>query len=175
VPRGRGTRPTSERVREAMFSALDSRGVIAGARVLDLYAGSGALGLEAASRGAASVVLVEAARPAVTAARQNVAALGLDQVVVEPGTVERFLSGPGAPMDLVLLDPPYDLAERALAAVLAALVERGWLAPGAQVVLERAARSPEPAWPPGLARTGVREHGDTAVWTAAPVEEARRC
>jgi len=158
-----------------VFSALESRDAVAGARVLDLYAGSGAMGLEAASRGAASVVLVEAARAAVTAARHNAAALGLDQVAVVTGTVEHYLSGaPTEPVDLVLLDPPYQLPEPALAGVLAALVGGGWLAPGAQVVLERATRSPEPGWPPGLTRTGRREHGDTTVWTAA-TDVAPRC
>lgn len=175
MPRGLATRPTSERVREAVFSALEAREAIAGARVLDLYAGSGAMGLEAASRGAASVVLVEAARAATAAARRNAQALGMDQVVVIPGTVERFLAAvPAEPVDLVLLDPPYQLPEPDLAAVLAALVGGGWLAPGAQVVLERAARSPEPGWPPGLTRTAHREHGDTAVWTAT-TDNAPRC
>jgi 16S rRNA (guanine966-N2)-methyltransferase len=167
----RGTRPTSERVREALFSRLAHLGAVDGARVLDLYAGSGALGLEAASRGAARVVLVEASRDAAATCRRNAADLGLgDRVAVVTGTVEGALArlagraGPG-PFDLVLLDPPYDLAEDALAAVLAGLVPPV-LATGAVVVVERARRSPEPRWPATLAPGGARTYGDTALWFA---------
>ncbi|MFB9378157.1 16S rRNA (guanine(966)-N(2))-methyltransferase RsmD [Kineococcus gynurae] len=173
VPAGSATRPTSDRVREALFSALDSAGLCSGTRVLDLYAGSGALGLEAASRGAARVVLVEAARAAVTAARGNVRELGLPGVSVVAEKVERFLASPAAVVgggwDLVLLDPPYPLGEDELAAVLARLV--GLLAPDALVVVERSARSPEPTWPSGLVRERRRGYGETAVWTAGPAEE----
>lgn len=172
VPKGDGTRPTSDRVREALFSALDARGAVRGARVLDLYAGSGALGLEAASRGAASVVLVESARPAVEAARRNVTELALTGVSVVLSSVERFLAGsPSGPADLVLLDPPYPLREPEVAAVLTALVGAGddavgWLRAGALVVVERSSRSPEPSWPAGLVRTSVRRYGETAIWLA---------
>lgn len=167
----RGTRPTSERVREALFSHLDHAGVLDGAAVLDLYAGSGALGLEAVSRGARHAVLVESAREAARACRDNAAALGLaDRVRVLPVRVEVALArlagedGPG-PFRLVLLDPPYDVAEPALAAVLAGLVPP-LVAPGAVVVVERARRSPEPAWPEGLAAGASRAYGDTALWFA---------
>jgi len=167
VPRGETTRPTSERVREALFSGLASRGLPDGARVLDLFCGSGALGLEAASRGAVAVVLVDSSPPAVRAARRNVAELGLDQVTVVHATVERHLAGsPPWPADLVLLDPPYATAEAAVSAVLARLVEGGWLAADAVVVVERSARSPEPSWPEGLLVRGVRRYGETALWTA---------
>jgi 16S rRNA (guanine966-N2)-methyltransferase len=165
TPKGPDTRPTSDRVREALFGALQARDVLDGAVVLDLYAGSGALGLEAASRGAASVVLVDAARSAVAVARRNVDALGLPGVRVVQSPVLRFLAGPPAPADLVLLDPPYALDEADLAEVLAAL-DPDHLASEAVVVVERAGRSPEPRWPPGWFPDGVRRYGDTALWTA---------
>lgn len=165
VPDGRGTRPTSERVREAVFSALvAARGGLAGDAVLDLFAGSGALGLEALSRGAGSAVLVESDRRAAAVARANAAALGLPARVVA-GTVARHLAGPPAPVDVVFADPPYELADAALAGVLAALAG-GWLRDGADVVVERSSRSPAPAWPAGLEPGRVRTYGDTAVHPA---------
>ena len=168
VPRGDRTRPTSERVREAIFAALQSQGRLVGARVLDLFAGCGALGLEAASRGAVSVTLVDSARSASEAARRNVSAQGLPGVDVVQAPVERYLGATTAPapVDLVLADPPYELPEPGLARVLELLTGAGWLAPDAAVVVERSARSPEPGWPDGLARTASRRYGDTAVWTA---------
>lgn len=169
TPRGPSTRPTSARVREALFSRLDHLGVLDGATVLDLYAGSGALGLEAASRGAAHVTLVDSGRPAAQAARRNALELGLQaQVVAEP--VERFLlsdRGERPAADLVLADPPYDLDQEALGQVLALLVVHGWLTGDAMVVVERAARSGEPLWPLGLSVQDHRRYGDTSVWFAA--------
>lgn len=169
TPPGAGTRPTSDRVREAVFSALDARDVVRGSRVLDLYAGSGALGLEAASRGAASVVLVESDRRAADVIASNARDLGLPGVRVERSTVLTVLAGDPGPQDaadLVLADPPYDVGEADLAAVLARLAA-GWLAPGGLLVLERATRSPEPAWPPGFERSGTaRRYGETTVWLA---------
>ncbi len=172
TPAGPTTRPTSDRVREALFSRLDHLDAVRGVRVLDLYAGSGALGLECASRGASEVVLVESARAAVAAARANAAALATviapTRVDVRSDTVERVLAAGsgGRPAGLVLLDPPYDVTEGALAAVLTMLVERGWLTPDALVVVERSSRSPEPRWPDGLVREDERRHGETRVWTA---------
>jgi 16S rRNA (guanine966-N2)-methyltransferase len=167
VPKGDATRPTSERVREAIFGALDARGRLAGSAVLDLFAGSGALGLEAASRGAASVVLVDASRQAVEAARQNVAALGFARVTVVLSSVQRYLASPSThPADVVFADPPYATGEDEVRAMLAALLESGRLAPGAVVVVERGSRSLEPQWPSGLVRRWVRHYGDTAVWQA---------
>ena len=170
MPRGRRTRPTSERVREAMFSVLEAQGVLAGARVLDLFAGSGALGLEAASRGAASVVLIDSDRVAVAAARRNLEALELPGVSVVQAPVERYLAAPpddpDATVDLVLADPPYEFDEAALGRVLHLLTGNGWLADGASVLVERSTRSPEPSWPPGLVRTALRRYGETAVWIA---------
>jgi 16S rRNA (guanine966-N2)-methyltransferase len=168
TPRGEATRPTSDRVREGLFGALDARGVLAGATVLDLFAGSGALGLEAASRGATEVVLVDSSRQAAEVARRNAAELGLSGVRVVQAPVLRYLAvrRPGEPpVDLALLDPPYALAEEALAQVLRAL-DAGHLTPGAVVVVERDARSPQPRWPEGWTGHGARRYGDTAVWTA---------
>jgi len=167
TPPGDATRPTSDRVREALFSMLEARNVIRGRRVLDLFAGSGALGLEAASRGAAEVVLVESSRQAIGVARRNTAVVGIVRVTAVLSSVQRYLErSPDRPFDLVFLDPPYTLAEPVLGAHLATLHEGGWLAPDALVVVERSTRSPEPRWPAGLARDQIRRYGETAVWTA---------
>lgn len=177
VPRS-GTRPTSDRVREAVFSALESSGRVRDAAVLDLYAGSGALGLEAASRGASRVVLVERSAGAAGTCRKNAAALERAlpgaRIRVVQAAVASFLAqaGNGVPFDLAFLDPPYQLAEPELASALAALVPL--LADGAWAVVERSARSPEPAWPDGLERIRLRRYGETAVWTAATVTPATR-
>ena len=170
VPRA-GTRPTSERVREALFARLEHYGVLEGANVLDLCAGSGALGLEAASRGAGEVTLVDSSRGAAAVCRRNTRSLGLAGVRVVTGRAATFLAGAaGGPMDLVLIDPPYGLGEEELTAMLAALARSSdpWLAPRAVVVVERSARSPEPAWPAGLERLADRRYGETALWFAEP-------
>lgn len=168
VPKGELTRPTSERVREALFGALEARGLLSGAAVLDLYAGSGALGLEAVSRGAASAVLVDASRAAVEAARQNVSALGVQRVTVVLSAALRYLmTQPPQPASLVFADPPYPTGQDELTEILQALTSRGWLAVGGRLLVERSARSVEPAWPLGVLRRDVRRYGDTAVWHAA--------
>ncbi len=165
----RGTRPTSERVREALFNALEVAGELDGARVLDLYAGSGALGLEALSRGAADALFVEADRVAAEVLRGNVATVGLggrvrhgrvDQVLAESGT------DPAAPFDLVLADPPYAVEGPELAAALGALSRGGWIAAGGLVVVERAERDGEPDWPTGFEPLRSRRYGDTALFRA---------
>jgi len=171
TPPGSSTRPTSDRVREALFSRLEHRGLIEGASVLDLYAGSGALGLEAASRGAAHVLLVESHKAAAKVIRANAVVIGHPGVRVLADTVERALAaGPptGLRFDLVLVDPPYDVTEDALAAVLAALVQHQWLAREAFVVVERSSRSPQPTWPDGLELSGEKRYGETAMWFAEP-------
>ena len=163
TPPGARTRPTSDRVREALFSALESeRGTLAGARVLDLYAGSGALGLEAASRGAETVVAVESDRRTARLIGENARGLGLRcQVVAQPA--ERWLAGPDdRRFDIVLADPPYPLGNPDLVRALALLVDR--LAPGATVVVERSARTPEPDWPTGLELVRRRDYGETTLW-----------
>ena len=161
---GAGTRPTSDRVREALFSRLDHCDAVDGAVVWDLYAGSGALGLEAASRGAREVVLVEASSAAAKVCRRNVTAVGLPGVRVVTQRVATFLQQASGPVDLVLCDPPYDVAEAELAAALAAVVVA--LAPGAVVVVERSVRTPEPTWAVGVRRTDERRYGDTVLWFA---------
>lgn len=167
VPAGDLTRPTSDRVREGVFNALDARGLLPGAQVLDLYCGSGALGLEAASRGAASVLMVDTSRQAVEAARVNVGALGFPRVTVVLSSVQRYLSSrPPSASSLVFADPPYAMKQDEVTEMLRALTQREWLQPSATVLLERSARSLEPVWPAGLVRQAVRRYGETAVWQA---------
>ena len=166
VPEGRGTRPTSDRAREGLFSTLESLlGSLAGRRVADLYAGSGAVGLEARSRGAAAVLLVEKDPKAVRTLRANVATLGLDGVVVSAGGVERLVAEPvDAPYDVVFLDPPYDLPAERLAGVVVDLQRNDWLCPDAVVVVERASRDPHWVWPDGIAAERERRYGEATLW-----------
>lgn len=171
VPRF-GTRPTSDRVREAIFSALDARGVIEGARVLDLYAGSGALGLEAASRGASSVTLVEHSLQATQACRKNAAVVlkaaprGSLAIEITGSPVQTFLNGSRAEWDLVFLDPPYELGPAELVHNLEQLTPR--LSADAVVVIERSSRDAELAWPDGLELEKRKDYGDTSVWWVSP-------
>ena len=144
VPDGRNTRPTSDRAREGLFATIVSlTGSLTGARVLDLYAGSGAVGLEALSRGAEHVLLVESGARAARVIRDNIEAIGLPGAEVVTDRVARVLArGPGDDRyDVVFADPPYALASGEVSAMLAALQDRGWLAPGALVIVERATRS----------------------------------
>ena len=166
APAGRDTRPTSDRAREGLFSTLATLVEIDGARVLDLYAGSGAVGLEALSRGAATAVLVESDMKAATVIRRNVDAVGLPGARVVVDRVERFLAGERAAYDVVFLDPPYDLADDILTRVLAAVR----LTPGGVVAVERSVRSPEPAWPEGVEGVRERRYGDGALWYGRAVE-----
>ena len=168
TPKGSATRPTSDRTREALFSSLAARGLIEGARVLDLYAGSGALGIEAVSRGARLATLVDSDRGAVAAMHRSLSDLGLEQVNVRARDVRAYLRGTATEHDLVLLDPPYDLPEAVLTDLLSALTA-GWLAEEAVVVVERSARSPEPTWPASLERVQDRRYGETALWVAEVV------
>jgi 16S rRNA (guanine966-N2)-methyltransferase len=162
---GSATRPTSDRVREALFSILGER--VAGARVLDLFAGTGALAIEALSRGARSAVLVEPATQAVAVIRANLDALDLGGVAAVRRTrAETFLRGQrDGPFDLVFLDPPYAIPVGLLAGLLARLAG-GALAEGAVVVVEAAARSEPPPWPPRLLPAAPRRYGDTALHLA---------
>lgn len=161
---GDTTRPTTDRVKEAVFSALESRlGPLHGSRVLDLFAGSGALGLEALSRGAAEVAFCESDAKAVSVIKGNLATIGA-RAVVWAGPVERTLAAvKGAPFDLVLADPPYPLEAPAIEAFLDQLT-KGWLSDGATVVLERAKRSVEPTWPAGLSVSSQKTYGETRIW-----------
>ncbi|CAI9386394.1 16S rRNA (guanine(966)-N(2))-methyltransferase RsmD [Microbacterium sp. T2.11-28] len=161
-----GTRPTSDRVRESLFGALESAGVLAGAAVADLYAGSGALALEAVSRGAASADLVERAPRAAAVAERNARtvqrAVPGAVIRVHRATADAFLRSAATPFDVVFIDPPYDLGETELAATLALVASR--LAPGGLVIIERAARSPEPTLPRGMTSDRHKRYGDTAIW-----------
>jgi 16S rRNA (guanine966-N2)-methyltransferase len=166
------TRPTTDRVKEALFSRLDAFGIIAGARVLDLYAGSGSLGVESGSRGADAVDLVEFEAKASSVCQRNAdlinGVLGRKAVTVHRSKVESFLERTleTDSWDLVFLDPPYPLDEPALSAVLGKLADH--LAPASVVVVERSSRSPEPAWPAGLERFAERKYGETRLWFAEP-------
>lgn len=167
VPDGRGTRPTSDRAREALFaSVLSDLGTLDGTRVLDLYAGSGAIGLEALSRGAAHALLVEADRRAAAVVRRNIGDLGLPGAELVADRVERVLErGPGGGhYDLVVADPPYIVTDNGITAVLGALRDRGWVADGALVVVERAGRGPDLCWPAGYRPERVRKYGEAALW-----------
>jgi 16S rRNA (guanine966-N2)-methyltransferase len=161
-----GTRPTSERAREALFNTLRSYLDVAGAHVLDLFAGSGAVGLEALSRGASSVTLVEADRAASAIVRRNSELVGLSGAHVHSRDVMAYLAGPEPdnPFDLAFADPPYEYPDARLADVLAALTRPGWLAEDAVVVVERAARGDEPRWPAGIALVTQRRYGDGMLW-----------
>lgn len=169
APDGRTTRPTSDRAREALFSSAQSDlGTLQGTRVLDLYAGSGAIGLEALSRGAGHALLVEADRKAAATIKANTKSLRMPARIAAD-RVERVLEqGPGEPYDLVVADPPYTVGEERLTGVLGALVDQGWLTPDAVVVLERSKRSPEPVWPDGLVRDRSRTYGEAVLWYARP-------
>lgn len=172
TPPAAGTRPTSDRVREALFSAIESRlGALGGLRVLDLYAGSGAVGLEALSRGAAHVLLVERDRAAAEVVRANVAAVALPGAELVRGDVRSVVSrtppsAARAPYDVVFADPPYEVADVEVVEVLAALGEGGWLDDGSLVVVERGRRGEGFAWPEGFEPLRDRSYGDTVVRSA---------
>jgi 16S rRNA (guanine966-N2)-methyltransferase len=168
VPPGTGTRPTADRVREALFSALQSElGELTGLRFLDLFAGSGAIGLEARSRGAGHVTMVEQDRRAAALIRRNCDELGMSGCDVVALAVERFLeTSPVAPYDVVFADPPYALSGEALSDLLGLVVVHGWAAPGALLVVERSARGPAVVWPATVTGVRVRKYGETAVWYA---------
>ncbi|WP_127782702.1 16S rRNA (guanine(966)-N(2))-methyltransferase RsmD [Rhodococcus sp. X156] len=164
----KGTRPTSDRVREAIFSALHARTDLDDARVLDLYAGSGALGLEALSRGAREVLLVESDARAAAVARNNVSTVALPGATVRCCSVAAALgTPPEQPYDLVLADPPYAVTDQAVARVLQTLVTDGFVADGSLVVLERSARGAVTEWPEGLQPEVVKTYGETRVEIAA--------
>ena len=166
APPGQHTRPTSDRVREALFSSLDTITYLRGAAFLDLYAGSGAIGLEALSRGAGQVMLVEADARAARTARDNVAALGAGAAVrLTTAAVSQVLAKPPAsPYDIVFADPPYAASDGEVTAMLTALASNGWLADGAIVVVERSTRSPGLQWVPGIAPIRSRPYGETTLW-----------
>ena len=174
VPAGRDTRPTSDRAREGLFAAIVSRtGSLAGARVLDLYAGSGAVGLEALSRGAGHVLLVESGARAARVIAENIEAIGLAGAEMITDRVERVLArGPapgGGRYDIAFADPPYALADREVSSMLSLLAGAGiadpaWLAPEALVIVERATRSGPVCWPEGFVADRARRYGEATFW-----------
>jgi 16S rRNA (guanine966-N2)-methyltransferase len=167
VPPGTGTRPTSDRAREALFSTWQSlRGTLDGARVADLYAGSGAVGLEALSRGAEHVLLVEADPRAVQVVRRNVAALALPGAEVRAARAEQTAAGPPPPRpyDVLFLDPPYDTGDGELREILLTLLTNHWLAGDALVTVERSTRGGAFGWPPGTEGLRHRRYGEATFW-----------
>jgi 16S rRNA (guanine966-N2)-methyltransferase len=167
APPGQATRPTADRAREALFSAVEARlGSLAGRRVADLYAGTGAVGLEALSRGAAAVLLVEADPAAVRTLRDNVETVALPGAEVRPGRVERVVAAAAgsAPYELVFLDPPYEVADGDVQAVLRDALAHGWVAPGALTVVERATRGGTWTWPEGYEGLRDRRYGEATLW-----------
>ncbi|MFF7205799.1 MULTISPECIES: 16S rRNA (guanine(966)-N(2))-methyltransferase RsmD [unclassified Streptomyces] len=167
VPPGTGTRPTSDRAREGLFSSWESLlGTLAGLRVADLYAGSGAVGLEALSRGASHALLVEADARAARIVRENVRTLGLPGAEVRTGKAEQIVTGPapGDPYDVVFLDPPYAVTDDDLREILLTLRSEGWLADDAVVTVERSTRGGEFVWPQGFEPVRARRYGEGTLW-----------
>lgn len=166
APLGRATRPTSDRVREALFNTLDSVTDLAGARFADLYAGSGAVGLEALSRGASHVLLVESDPKAARAARANIGKLAPGSAVrlVRSSVSTALADEPDAPYDIIFADPPYTLRDERLVELQEALLDGGWLAPDAVVVIERASRSAPVVWVRSLTELRTRRYGETTLW-----------
>jgi len=167
VPPGEGTRPTSDRAREGLFSSWEAqRGSLAGARVLDLFAGSGAVGLEALSRGAGHALLVESDPAAVKAILVNVRTLGLPGAEVRPAQVEKVLAGEGPQLqyDTLFLDPPYAVTDDAVREILITLGSRGWLADGTIATVERGTRGGEFTWPAGFRPLRARRYGEATLW-----------
>lgn len=166
VPPGRDTRPTSDRAREGLFSTVQALlGPLDGLRAADLFAGSGAVGLEALSRGAGHALLAESHPRAAKVIRENIAALGLPGAELVVDRVERLLKRPPAePYDLIFLDPPYAVSDEAVHGLLAALRDNGWLAEDALVAVERASRGPALRWPDGYAAERDRRYGEAIFW-----------
>jgi len=170
TPTGRATRPTTDRVREALFSALEAaRGGLDGTCVLDLFAGSGAVGLEALSRGAEGVVLVERDQRAAAVIRANVAAVGLPGATVVTTKVESYLQRPpDHPFDVVFLDPPYDLPAADVTVLLGALADPRWSKANGWIVVERPSRERDFAWPTTIGAAREKKYGETVLWYGRP-------
>lgn len=174
TPKGRATRPTTDRVREALFSSLVSRlgPDLGGAVVLDAFAGTGALGIEALSRGAAHATFVERDRAALEGLRANVETLGIrSRATIVAGDTARVARVAGVPYSLILLDPPYKLAQELVPGLLGALVSVRRVASGALVVVE-SAEDASPAWPDGFSVVSSKTYGGTRVEIAEYREEA---
>jgi len=166
----RGTRPTTDRVRESLFNIITARRDLTGLAVLDLYAGSGGLGLEALSRGAASALFVESDSRTASVITRNIEALGLPGATLRRGFVATVLAaGAGSPVDVVLADPPYDVEVAEVEAALTALTEYGWVRSGTVAVIERAAGGAPLTWPAGWTTWPSRVYGDTRLELAERV------
>ncbi|WP_431041958.1 16S rRNA (guanine(966)-N(2))-methyltransferase RsmD [Streptomyces sp. P1-3] len=167
VPPGTGTRPTSDRAREGLFSTWESLlGSLHGIRVLDLYGGSGAVGLEALSRGAEHVLLVEADARAARVIRENIRTIGLPGAEIRTAKAEQITvrPAPERPYDVAFLDPPYAVSDDDLREILLTLGRNGWLAPDALVTVERSTRGGEFGWPPGFDGLRARRYGEGTLW-----------
>ncbi|MFG2644691.1 16S rRNA (guanine(966)-N(2))-methyltransferase RsmD [Streptomyces sp. NPDC048370] len=179
VPPGTGTRPTSDRAREGLFSTWEALlGTLAGARVADLYAGSGAVGLEALSRGASHALLVEADPRAAKTVRENIRSLALPGAELRTGKAEQIVTGPAPaePYDLLFLDPPYAVSDDDLREILLTLRSGGWIADDAVVTVERSTRGGEFGWPAGFEPLRARRYGEGTFWygrAASTCEDAR--
>ena len=172
---GDNTRPTTDRVKESLFSKLESYDIIRGARVLDAFGGSGALGCEALSRGAGSVTLLDTYPKAVAVIRKNVAAVekamgrtGSSSTRVQQSQALTYVKSASGPWDLVFVDPPYAMPNEQVSELLEALSPK--LAEGAVVVVERSSRDPEPVWGEGLYCFSTRQHGETVLYYVEPDE-----
>ena len=172
---GDNTRPTTDRVKESLFSKLESYDIIRDARVLDAFGGSGALGCEALSRGAASVTLLDAYPKAVAVIRKNVAAVekamgrtGSSSTRVQQSQALTYVKSASGPWDLVFVDPPYAMPNEQVSELLEALTPK--LTEGAVVVVERSSRDPEPVWGEGLYCFSTRQHGETVLYYVEPDE-----
>lgn len=172
---GDNTRPTTDRVKESLFSKLESYDIIRDARVLDAFGGSGALGCEALSRGAASVTLLDTYPKAVVVIRKNVAAVekamgrtGSSSTRVQQAQALTYVKSASGPWDLVFVDPPYAMPNEQVSELLEALTPK--LTEGAVVVVERSSRDPEPVWGEGLYCFSTRQHGETVLYYVEPDE-----
>lgn len=173
VPPGTGTRPTSDRAKEGLFSTWESlRGALHGARVLDLYGGSGAVGLEALSRGAAHVLLADADPSAARTIRENVAMLGLPGAEVRSGRADGIVAGPPPEhrYDLVFLDPPYDMPDDEVREILLTLGRQGWLDADVVATVERRTRGGPFRWPAGFEGIRARRYGEATLWYGRAAE-----
>jgi 16S rRNA (guanine966-N2)-methyltransferase len=167
APPGALTRPTSDRVREAFFSALESMIDLSGVRFADLYAGSGAVGLEAISRGADFALLVESEARAARTIRENIVTLRVGNAArLITGKVAQVVAGPpeGDAFDVVFADPPYAVTDAELIDVQQSMIDFGWLAPDAVVILERATRGGAVTWVDGITADRSRRYGETTLW-----------
>ncbi|MGI8678148.1 MAG: 16S rRNA (guanine(966)-N(2))-methyltransferase RsmD [Jatrophihabitans sp.] len=160
-----GTRPTSDRAREGLFNSLAALVDLDDSHVLDLFAGTGAVGLEALSRGAETAVFVESGHRAADVLRRNVDVVALPGARIVRRAVTSFLAGrPDTPFELVFADPPYAVGDDAVAALLVTLGSDQWLAPDAVVVIERAARGAGPVWPATITPVADRRYGEGVLW-----------